>query len=121
MHAARFVVIVEESKLVPRLGMRVPLPVEVAQFGALAHLDWLSALGCQTHLLRDEDGSAFVTDNGNFLVHCRFPDAIADPHALARTLADRPGIIEHGLFLDMASLVIVAGSSGVRLLERRPA
>jgi len=51
-------------------------------------------------------------------VLCYFPEGIADPYALARTLADRPGIAEHGLFLDMATDVIVAGSGGIRVLRR---
>ena len=70
-------------------------------------------------LADEDDGSPAVTDNGNYLVRCWFPDGIADPHALARTLSERPGILEHGLFLDMASAVIVAGPKGVRTLERK--
>ena len=61
-----------------------------------------------------------ISDNGNYLVLCSFPDGIGDPHALARTLADRPGIVEHGLFLDMATAVVVAGSTGIRVLEKEP-
>jgi ribose 5-phosphate isomerase A len=52
------------------------------------------------------------------LVNCWFEDGIADPYALARMLADRPGIAEHGLFLDMATEVVVAGADGIRVLER---
>jgi ribose 5-phosphate isomerase A len=66
----------------------------------------------------DEDGSPILTDNGNYLARCWFSDGIPDPYSLARTLADRPGIVEHGLFLDMADLVIVAGPHGVKLKER---
>lgn len=116
-HTDRFVVIVDESKLVPRLG-RGPLPVEIVPFGAGAHLRWLNGLGCRAELWCEADGSLIVTDNGNYLVRCWFPEAIADPHALARTLSDRPGIVEHGLFLDMTDIVIVAGAGGIRTLER---
>jgi ribose 5-phosphate isomerase A len=119
VHAARFLVIVDESKLVARLGTRVPLPVEIAQFAAQAHLLWLTGLGSQAELFCDAGGSPILTDNGNYLALCRFPGGIADPHALARVLADRPGILEHGLFLDMASTVVVAGRDRVRILERQ--
>jgi ribose 5-phosphate isomerase A len=118
MHADRFLVIVDESKLVSRLGSRGPLPVEIVPFQAEAHVRWLSTLDCRAELWREEDGSLVATDNGNYLVRCWFPDGIYDPYALARTLADRPGIVEHGLFLDMASAAIVAAPEGTRVLER---
>lgn len=117
IHADRFVVVVDESKVVPRLG-RGPLPVEIVPFGTEAHLRWLNSLGCRAELWFEDDGSPIVTDNGNYLARCWFHDGIADPHALARTLSDRPGIAEHGLFLDMADVVIVAGANGIRTLER---
>ena len=119
-HADRFLVVVDESKLVSRLG-RGPLPVEIVPFGAEAHVCWLNTLGCRAELWRETDGSPIVTDNGNYLARCWFPngDGIADPYALARALADRPGIVEHGLFLEMATCVVVAGAAGVRILERR--
>lgn len=118
IHADRFVVMVDESKVVSRLGTHVPLPVEIFPFEAEAHLRWLNTLGSRTELHYEEDGSPMVTDNGNYLVNVWFDEGIKDPHHLARTLADRPGIAEHGLFLDMATDVIVAGSDGVRVLER---
>jgi ribose 5-phosphate isomerase A len=59
-----------------------------------------------------------VTDNGNYLVECRFPRGIADPPALARALARRTGIVEDGLFLRIARAAVVAGARGVRLLKR---
>lgn len=116
--ARRFVVIVDESKLVGRLGTRGPLPVEVTQFAWEAHIRWLSSLGCQAELRREADGAPFVTDNGNYIVHCTFPEGISDPLSLSRTLLERPGILEHGLFLGMATEVLVAGEGGVRLIKR---
>jgi ribose 5-phosphate isomerase A len=117
VHAERFVVVADESKLVTRLG-RGPLPVEVVPFGTPVHVRWLNTLGCRAELWLEEDGSPVVTDNGNHLARCWFPKGIDDPYALARTLADRPGILEHGLFLDMASTIVVAGSEGIQILER---
>lgn len=119
INSARFVVVVDESKMVTCLGSTVPLPVEIVPFSTDAHLRWLNTLGCRAEQWLEEDGSPVVTDNGNHLALCQFPDGIDDAYALARTLADRPGIVEHGLFLDMASSVIVAGPGGTRTVERQ--
>lgn len=126
IHAERFVAIVDESKIVPRLGNHVGLPVEIVKFEAQAHVNWLNTLGCRAELwLEGENspktGEPVVTDNGNYLALCWFngleAGGIPDAYALARELADRPGILEHGLFLDIADQVIVAGKDGVRLQE----
>lgn len=117
MHARQFIVIVDESKLVERLG-RGPLPVEILQFESEIHIAWLQSLGCTAEQWLEEDGSPVITDNGNFLVLCRFEGGISDVRGLSDTLDHRPGIIEHGIFLDMASQVIVAGAEGIRILER---
>jgi ribose 5-phosphate isomerase A len=117
IHADRLVVIVDESKLVSRLG-RGPLPIEIAPFGAEAQVRWLRTRGCRSELWLEEDGTRIVTDNGNNLARCWFPGGIADPYGLAQELANRPGILEHGLFLDLASDVVVAGPSGIRTLRR---
>lgn len=119
IHADRFLVVADESKRVERLG-RGPLPVEIVPFGAKATVRWLATLGCRAELWIEADGAPVVTDNGLYLARCRFPGGIADAHALARALSEHPGVVEHGLFLDMASAVIVAGPSGVHTLERRP-
>jgi len=119
VHTRRLVIVVDESKLVPRLG-RGPLPIEIVPFAAAAHVRWLNSLGCHAELWCEDDGSPIVTDNGNYLARCWFAEGIADPHTLARTLADRPGIVEHGLFLGMASEVIVSSRQGTRVLSRQP-
>ena len=118
IHSRRFIVIVDETKRVERLGTKCPLPVEILPFEWDAHINWLAKLGCQAELWYEQDGSPVVTDNGNYLALLRFSDGIADPYRLARLLAERPGIIEHGLFLDMASMVIVSTHAGVQLLSR---
>ncbi len=117
VHAARFVVIVDDSKLVERLG-RGPLPVEIVPFEAEVHVRWLATRADRAELWLEDDGSPVVTDNGHYLARCWFDDGLAEPHALARALAGRPGIVEHGLFLDMADAVLVAGAGGVRVLEQ---
>ncbi len=120
IHARRFVVIVDESKLVQRLGTQGPLPVEILPFGAGAHLRWLRSLGCRAELVTDDNGSPVRSDNGNYIAFCWFPEGIEDPYALARTLKARPGIVDHGLFLGMADMVVVGTHEGVHVLEREP-
>jgi ribose 5-phosphate isomerase A len=118
VHADRFLVLIHEAKLVDCLGTCGPLPVEIVSFAALAHVAWLDGISGHAELWTEPDGSPIVTDNGNYLARCWFPGGIADPRALARTLADRPGIVEHGLFLDVATTVAVSGPAGMRVLNR---
>ncbi len=117
-HANIFLVIADESKLVTRLGQG-PIPIEIVPYEAEVHVRWLNSLGCRAELWLEEGGEPIITDNGNYLVRCWYADGISDPYKLARDLADRPGVVEHGLFLDMADLVIVAGLEGVQLKERK--
>jgi len=116
MQARQLIIIVDESKIVQQLG-KGPLPVEIVPFEAEFNVRWLNSLGCRAELWRDKQSLPFVTDNGNYLARCWF-SGIPDAYALAHALAGRPGIVEHGLFLDMASRVIVSGRTGVRILER---
>lgn len=118
IHAERLIIMVDETKMVPRLGTRGPLPVEIIPFEAETHVRWLNTLGCRAELWVEEDGSPVITDNNNYLVRCWFERGISDVYDLARRLAERPGIVEHGLFLDMTTLVIVAGEQSTRIIER---
>ena len=117
IHTDRLLILVDESKMVTRLCSTVPLPVEILPFEHMVHVNWLNTLGCRAEWRIEDDGSPVITDNGNYMALCHFPDGISDPYSLARRMADRPGIIEHGLFLDMTSAVIVAGQDRVRTLE----
>jgi ribose 5-phosphate isomerase A len=116
--AKRFVVVADASKRVRKLGTRSPVPVEVVRFGWTTHLAFFAALGAVPALRRTVAGDPFVTDEGHYIVDCRFPHGIADPRALARTLARRPGVVEDGLFLGMVHVALVAGASGVKVLRR---
>lgn len=118
IHARRLVIVVDESKLVAQLGQTVPLPVEITPFEAGASVRWLASLGCRAELWLEDDGSPAVTDNGNYLARCWFSQGIDDPAGLANLLSQRPGIVEHGLFLNMASKVIVATEQGIEFRER---
>jgi ribose 5-phosphate isomerase A len=120
--ARRFIVIADETKRVATLGA-FPLPVEIDAFGARAtrlHVERAAAaLGlCGDISLRSRpDGHVFVTDGGHLVLDCAF-GAIPDPEALAERLSAIPGVVEHGLFLGLATAVIVAGRGGVETLGR---
>jgi ribose 5-phosphate isomerase A len=107
----RYVIVVDETKVVRVLGERFSLPVEVVPFGWRTHLDAIVALGATPSLRVGGSGQPFVTDAGNYLIDCRFPNGMADPRQVDRVLRDRPGVVETGLFLGMAPEVIV-GRSG---------
>ncbi len=117
--AKRFIVVADETKLVKRLGTRAPLPVEVVPFGWSSLVPFLEALGAVPELRRGSDGSPYLTDNGHYIVDCKFGRGIADPRALARALARRTGVVEDGLFLGMARTAVIAGARGVQVLRRR--
>jgi ribose 5-phosphate isomerase A len=114
--SARMIVIVDASKVVARLGMRVPLPVEIVQFGWETVLDRLSSVGA-TPTLRRVGGEPFVTDGGNYIADCAVP-AIPDPAALAIQLDGLTGVVESGLFIGLATTVMVGSGAGVEILER---
>lgn len=116
--AERLVILVDDSKLVQRLGEKAPLPVEVVPFGWTTHLSYLERLGARAALRVDAAGQPFVTDGGHYILDCRFEGGIPDPVALDEALHRRPGIVETGLFLGMAKAVVVAGEAGVRVIQR---
>jgi ribose 5-phosphate isomerase A len=114
--SSRVVIVVDESKLSPALGTKHALPVEVAPFGWKSQERFLAGLGGKP-ALRQGSAGPYQTDQGNWILDCAF-GPIADAPALASLLAARAGIVEHGLFCGIASLVLVAGESGVRELRR---
>jgi ribose 5-phosphate isomerase A len=116
--AASFIVIADERKLVRRLGERSPLPVEVVPFGWQSHVGVLEGLGARPVLRESAPGEAYRTDNGNLILDAHFADGIQDPAGLERTLSLRAGVVDTGLFLDMARLAVIATSTGTRMMER---
>ena len=113
----REVIVVDESKLSPRLGARRPLPVEVLPFAWRSQARFLERLGAEAAVRRLADGTEYRTDQGNLILDCSF-GPIEDARALARELEGRAGVVEHGLFLGLATLVVVGGPGGVRILSR---
>lgn len=111
-----FIVVVDGSKCVKKLGTRSPLPVEVTQFAWQTQARWLKTLGCLP-ALRGGQAEPYVTDNGNYILDCTFPHGIDDPTGLAAALRNRTGVVEHGLFLGMADEIIVADVGGLRSIK----
>lgn len=109
----RMLAIVDDTKLVSRLGERAPVPVEVIPFEFASHLRWLAELGAEPVVRRTEEGRKYVTDNGNLVIDCRFTDGIPDPRSLDECLARRAGVVDSGLFLQMVAEVVVAAKTGV--------
>jgi len=112
----RLVIVVDESKLSPQLGTRWPVPVEVVSFGWRHQARFLETLGADV-ALRTVDGAPFVTDNGNRILDCRF-GRIDDPAALSARIKSRTGVVDHGLFVALATDLVIAGSRGIRHQRR---
>lgn len=108
--ADELLVIVDDTKLVPVLGVAFRLPVEVLPFGWQQTERRVAATGCRP-TLRQRDGAPFVTDNGNWVLDCDY-GGIADPAALQRTLDAVVGVVDHGLFVGMAGRVLVGDAEG---------
>jgi ribose 5-phosphate isomerase A len=106
----RFVIVADAGKLVGRLGERSPVPVEILEFGATATRKEIAALGAEA-VLRLTGGRPYRTDQGNYIVDCRFA-SIDDPPGLSRALESIPGVLGHGMFLGMADEVIVGTPEG---------
>jgi ribose 5-phosphate isomerase A len=119
----RMIVIADESKWVEPLG-RFPLPVEVVPFGLAATRrgmrDAFAECGVSGQMVvrKTGDGHVFVTDGGHWIVDAHL-ERISDAPLLARLLSSIPGVVEHGLFIGLASMAMLAGSQGIRVVERR--
>ena len=114
------IIIADAGKRVQTLGTKSPVPVEVSPFAHEATARFLASLGCNVELRTEPDGRPFVTDNENFIYHCRFPGGIDEPAALQAKLLDRAGVAQTGLFLGIASVALLADDAGnVQTLRRR--
>ncbi len=116
----RMIVIADESKVVDTLG-RFPLPIEINPFGQAATLIAIEKVAARLGLsgelkMRASGDGLFTTDGGHFIVDASF-GRIPDAEALARELNSIPGVVEHGLFINLATLAIIAGPAGARVLE----
>jgi ribose 5-phosphate isomerase A len=116
-HSKDLIIVVDDSKLVDMLGTRSPLPVEVLRMGHRRLHSALADLGCAPALRLGTDDEPFISDNGNLIYDCRFP-SIPRPYELEVTVNNVVGVVENGLFLDMATSVVVASASGISVMER---
>lgn len=116
-NAKRFILIGDVSKRVSHLGEKAPVPVEVLEFGINATRKQLEKFGCRPEI-RMREGKQYYSDNGNPIIDCYF-DAPFDTHKVAAGISATPGVLEHGLFLDMAELAFVADGEQVLRLERK--
>lgn len=120
--AKLFILIGDETKTVKQLGEKAPIPVEIIPFGYRATVAKLAALGTRPEQrMGTEKGSTgekpFITDNGNYIFHC-FVTPPIDAKKLAAEMSNIPGVLEHGLFLNMAKIAYVATSKEVLKLEK---
>ena len=111
----RLIIVVDQEKLVERLGDHTPVPVEVAQFGWQATAVALAKLGCVPERRYAAGEQPYVTDGGNYILDCRF-GPLADPGAVERRIAMTVGTVESGLFVGRTSVVLVASMTGVEVL-----
>jgi ribose 5-phosphate isomerase A len=122
MASAKFVCIVDDSKLVEGLGgSKDAMPVEIVQFCHIYTLRRLQDLpevaGCEARLRMNGD-KPYVTDNSNYIVDLYFQTPIKDAQAASKAILALEGVVDHGLFLDMVDVCIIAGKNGVELKER---
>jgi ribose 5-phosphate isomerase A len=114
--ARKLIIVADSSKQVSVLG-KFPLPVEVITFAQALVAKRISALGAAVTIRRIEDGSSYVTDEGHHILDCAFGE-IPDPPKLALALQTIPGVAGHGLFVNMASIALIAKGDQVRELKR---
>ena len=114
------VIIVDDSKLVERLGSSFPVPIDVVPFGWASHLPFLRELGAEPRLRRLTDGGAYRTDEGNFILDLDLRDlgGVQDLAAFEARIRSRVGIVEAGIFLGLTTAVIVGRPDGAERLQR---
>jgi ribose 5-phosphate isomerase A len=112
----QYVIVADASKRVATLG-KFPLPVEVIKFAQALVAKKIAELGAEVILRRTADGKPYLTDENNYILDCHF-EKIRGADGLANKLSDMPGVVEHGLFIKMANLVLIGSGSEVTELRR---
>jgi len=115
-HSKMVIIITDESKVVKSLGIDFPLPIEVIKFEWQATKKVIENHGCSVELRKIFD-DPFITDNGNYILDCEF-ERISEPEKLENDINMIPGVLENGLFIDVATKVIVGSKKGIMTLER---
>jgi ribose 5-phosphate isomerase A len=117
MASKKLLIAVDPRKLVKTLGAVFALPVEVVPFGYETTVKRLQDLGFESELRVTDDGKPYVTDGQHYIVHCKLPQVGFDAYKAAEKLKATVGVVEHGLFLGMASRVVIGGPEGIEVLE----
>jgi ribose 5-phosphate isomerase A len=110
------IIAADTSKLVDTLGTKSPLPVEVTRFGWSSVAKKISELGCNVGL-RKKNGEIFITDNGNYILDCKFHQ-IDKPKEMEQKINLIPGVLENGLFIGLADVAVVASEKGIKIIEK---
>lgn len=115
----KVVIVADGSKVVDRLGTRSPLPVEVVPFGLSGVKNRLEDFDCTIDLRMGEEG-VYVTDNGNYILDLGFVNigGIDEPKSLEKEINNIPGVVENGLFINIANAAIIASEKGIKTLEQ---
>jgi len=116
-HSKKVIIIVDESKIVKKLGVGVPVPVEVTKFAWNATKKSLKELGCESEL-RKIMNELYITDNSNYILDCEF-GKIEEPEVLESQINTIPGVVENGIFTKLADEVIVGSKQGIITLEQK--
>jgi len=114
--AKELIIIVDESKMVGKLG-RGELPVEVRSEYHESTATEIENIGCEAKLRLEDNGEIFVTDNKNYIYHCLFPNGIENPKEMDKKLQSINGVRDTGLFINMATKIIIGNDEGTRILE----
>ncbi len=114
----RLAIMVDDGKMASALGTKCPVPVEMVQFGWEVHARFVESCGADPVLRVGPDGEPIVTDNGNYIIDCHFAGGIDDAEGFERAIRARAGVVESGLFLGMATEVLVSGPEGVETLSK---
>lgn len=111
------IIVVDDSKLSKHLGEKWHVPVEVLKFCLQLEKKFLESLGAKVVLRRDQKGNMYITDEGNYILDANF-GLIESPIELAQKLEARAGIVEHGIFINLASEIIVASTNGISSIKK---
>jgi ribose 5-phosphate isomerase A len=116
-NSKKVIIVIDDSKIVKALGIDFPLPVEVVKFGWTSTKKTLEKIGCNVELRRVMENEPYITDNSNYILDCEF-DRITEPAKLEIDINNIPGVVENGLFIDLANQVIVGGKQGILTLDK---
>lgn len=116
----QMIVVSDDRKIVNKLGTRAPVPVEVIPFARQPVEAYLTALGARPVLRMDRETgqSPVITDENNILLDCWFDGGLDNPVEMGQTIRSQPGVVEHGLFFNLATRAVVAAPDGIQILER---